>query len=582
MSCFRFLLPLLLVSLVGCAQRTQVVVIVEADEAIQNDASLHHAHLYLRAANPGELDDAEFTRDEPVGEAWPLRFVLTPSGEGAFSYTERNYEIIVSAHRQPMDGELETINTPSIVSTRVRSGYVRGQTRVLVMRLEVACRDRAPCAGDERCSGGDCVPIFRQPDLLPNLTAYQTDAGPDAPLAPIDAPGPDVYVPPGVDADIDASFDTSFDAGVDAFVEPGTDAFMEPDAHVPPDAFVPMGFRTITALPESGALFNTGSTVSTSDSTTIAVGAPGAADYLYDATRPLMPPRQLNYATVAICGQGAAINAAGDVAAFGCPASSQFVVWRGPAWDVPVFGGADGVAGHTVAMNAAGTMLAIVGPSAITLARGATWETEETSFPGVSFRAADLSDSGSVLVVGLFNPGTGSGEVRTFAVTASTLTFQPPALSMSTDEGFGGAVALSGDGSTLVVGTTGSDGRSVYVYRRSAGSWTLSYMRSSAVSLGRYGASVAVNGDGTRIAVGASAEGAACLGLACAPDATSTATGTGAVYVYDGDGNLLNYIRPIDSTGVDFGFSVALNRAGTRLVIGEPTRTGGGAVYIVE
>ena len=119
------------------------------------------------------------------------------------------------------------------------------------------------------------------------------------------------------------------------------------------------------------------------------------------------------------------------------------------------------------------------------------------------------------------------------------------------DDEFGGAVALSGDGSVLAVGARLEDSNArgiggaqtnaglyfdagaVYVYRRSAaGSWVqVHYVKAS--NTGEYdsfGSGVALSGDGRTIAVGARAEGSAATGID-GDQTDDTATNSGAVYV---------------------------------------------------
>ena len=567
------LVAALWMSLTGCnGPRTQVVVVIDADATIRAQTASVRLEVW-------RFDDTRrgVRLNEPVGMGgsvpWPFQTVLTPLNNDA----TRRYEVSATA--------IDSMGRTLVVS-RAISGYTPGDTRVLRLFLEDACRvERAPvCDATAVCNGGVCAPIFREPSGLPTLITYNTDAGPaDAYLAPgTDAFGLDAWVP-------DAWTPDRPDAGIDAFMEPvdaGIDAFVEP-----PDAFVPSArFTRIMPLPlpTTVPLFNLGATVATSDGNAIAVGAPGAGDYLYDV-RSSAPPRRLNFIdpfSVSIsCGQGAAINSAGTVAAFGCPATSQFVVWNGPAWDAPAGRSATGLMGHTVAMDDAGTVLAIVGPgmgsSDISIARASGgWVAVQTRVLGTTPIGLDLNDAGTVLVLGLVNASTSQTEVRTYDVTGTTVA-QTDVLSGELNAGVD-ALALSGDGLTLAVGYRSmSLGPAVNVYRRAGMVWSLQRTVAGIAGLGLYGTALAVNANGTRVAVGAPGEGASCTGI-CPAGSMSEGTGSGAVYVYDGDGNLLNYIRPLDNLGSAFGFSVALNRSGSRLVIGEPSRAGGGAVYVVE
>ncbi|MDH4178826.1 MAG: FG-GAP repeat protein, partial [Thermoleophilia bacterium] len=166
--------------------------------------------------------------------------------------------------------------------------------------------------------------------------------------------------------------------------------------------------------------------------------------------------------------------------------------------------------------------------------------------------------------------------------------FQPNAL---TGDQFGAAVAVSADGSTLVVGAPladrdpdagdGIDLGQVYVYRRSVVglSWEIAARLDSpdATPGRRLGHAVAVSADGITVAVGA----------------PGAAAGSGAVYFYaEPIGGWAGQRSP-DQTllaadgapGADFGWSVALD--GALLVAGAPSATvssqvGAGAGYLFE
>jgi len=166
--------------------------------------------------------------------------------------------------------------------------------------------------------------------------------------------------------------------------------------------------------------------------------------------------------------------------------------------------------------------------------------------------------------------------------------FQPNAL---TGDQFGASVAVSADGSTLVVGAPladrdpdagqGIDLGQAYVYRRSAVglSWEIAARLDSpdATPGRRLGGAVAISADGTRVAIGA-------------PGASS---GAGAVYVYSkpvggwaGQRNPDQTLVASDGApGADFGWSVALD--GVLLAAGAPSATvssqvGAGAGYVFE
>jgi hypothetical protein len=153
---------------------------------------------------------------------------------------------------------------------------------------------------------------------------------------------------------------------------------------------------------------------------------------------------------------------------------------------------------------------------------------------------------------------------------------------------FGRSVALSDDGNTLAVGapnegssTTGInstpnesalDAGTVYVYTRSAGSWSQeAYVKASNTGAGdQFGSSVALSGDGNTLAVGAAMEDSSSTGINSTPnELTSNA---GAVYVYSrgaGSWSQEAYVKA-SNTGdsVGFGNPVALSGDGNTLAVG--------------
>lgn len=552
-----FLVWLATLSMVGCAQpRTQVVVVIDGDDSVRARTNTVRLEVWRFDGVRGERLRDENPRPGAGRDVpWPFQTVLAPLGNDA----SRRYE--VSATALDRDGQ-------PIVVARAISGYTPGDTRVLRLFLDTRCESRTCAAADATCREGVCVDVEILPSNLPTLASYGADAGPDAPDAPrvaMDAPGTDAYVPPGVDADLDA-----FSEPPDAHVLPGEDAYS-------PDAFMGTGrFTSIAQLPlpdiAPDTLFNVGWSVATSDGNAVAVGAPGAGDYLYDVTRPFSPPQRLHDTA---CGQSAVINSDGDFVGFGCPSESRAIAWsRPPVWASMDIGLGVG-AGHALAMNESGSVLACGGHDEIYIHAASV--AVGNAIVGIDVFSLDLSDDGTLLVAGVRNLGADRDEVRTFTVSGTTITpVGDPILNR------GAAVAISGDGSTLVVGENLADRAAVY--RRVAGAWVADFaVNGPAGSL--FGISVAVNQNGTRIAIGASASDSTCLGvcegacLACAP----TGGGSGAVYVYDGSGAPQNYVRlPVTALGSAFGTSVALNRSGSRLVVGAPSHPDAGAVYVVE
>lgn len=186
--------------------------------------------------------------------------------------------------------------------------------------------------------------------------------------------------------------------------------------------------------------------------------------------------------------------------------------------------------------------------------------------------AVALSDDGTTLVVGAHNEtsdhrgvfatgpaintaGHQSGAVYVFTSTAGTWSQQAFIKASNSVGGdhFGDAVALSGDGDTLVVGAhwqtgsrsgittgtqfsdnTGADSHgAAYVFRRSGGSWAQqAYLKpSNNTDAFQFGTSVAVSGDGRTTAVGAIYENGGSAGVQ-GDQANQSVNSSGAVYLY--------------------------------------------------
>jgi len=155
---------------------------------------------------------------------------------------------------------------------------------------------------------------------------------------------------------------------------------------------------------------------------------------------------------------------------------------------------------------------------------------------------------------------------------------------------FGFAVALSGDGNTLVVGAPGetsaaigiggnqadntaASAGAVYVYTRSGTTWTQqAYIKASNTGAGdQFGTSVALSSDGNTLAVGAIGEASAAT-IIGGNQADNTAVNAGAVYVFTrsvATWTQQAYVKASNTGAGDrFGFSVALSSDGNTLAVG--------------
>jgi hypothetical protein len=231
--------------------------------------------------------------------------------------------------------------------------------------------------------------------------------------------------------------------------------------------------------------------------------------------------------------------------------------------------------------------------------------------------AVALSRDGSLLAVGAFdedgstrqvngpddNRASGSGAAYVFTRTDG-LWSQQAYLKPSNGEAqdaFGVDVALSDDGSTLLVGSldedcaaTGvnppgcdSDWRddlsmgAAYVFVRSGGTWTQqAFLKSSNIGPNdTFGERLTLSGDGSVAAISASVEDGSARGINGKDD--DAAIDAGAVYLFTRTGTTWSqqaYIKGSNTEAFDqFGGSVSLDRSGRLLVVGAPGEDGGSA-----
>jgi hypothetical protein len=221
--------------------------------------------------------------------------------------------------------------------------------------------------------------------------------------------------------------------------------------------------------------------------------------------------------------------------------------------------------------------------------------------------AVALSRDGNTLAVGAYqesagvglgeddNSAEGAGAVYVYVREAGGWRQQQYLKASNADaaDRFGQAVALSGDGATLVVGApgersaaTGVDGNrldnsrqaagAAYVFRREGSLWSeTAYLKASNPDEGdNFGAEVDISGDANVIAVGGSGEGSA-----NGSQSNNELMSAGAVYVFTSDGEswqLRSYLKPaVPGNGDAFGGTLALSASGSTLVVGAEGEDGG-------
>ena len=299
--------------------------------------------------------------------------------------------------------------------------------------------------------------------------------------------------------------------------------------------------------PDSAFSFGTAVALSTSGSTLLA-GDPsgnnngGGAASVYSSTgtslssgTALTPP-----ASPSSFGSSVAVSANGTTAIVGDPGSSPagaatVYTYNGTSWSpgTPLTAPADGFSfGTSVAISANGTT-AIVG--------------DPCGGPG----------TGPGIVA--CGPDTGPGEATVFTYANGSWSAGTPLVVPATATAFGTAVALSGDGTTALVGDPigGSGTGAVTAYSYSNGAWSGGTPLPTPAGSSAFGTSVALPFTGVAAIVGDPTGG----------------SGTGAVNVFSqSGGSWSNNGTPLAAPAgsVAFGTSVALSSGGINAIVGDP------------
>lgn len=206
---------------------------------------------------------------------------------------------------------------------------------------------------------------------------------------------------------------------------------------------------------------------------------------------------------------------------------------------------------------------------------------------------ANLEDSSATGVDGdpSDNSATNSGAAYVFVRSGGTWTQQAYLKASNTDasDNFGARCAISGDGSTILVGApledsaatgiggnqadnTSASAGAVYVFVRNGATWAQqAYLKASNTGAGdQFGFRVALNADGTTAAIGAHGEDSAASGVN-GDQADNTAADSGAVYVFTRTGATWTqqaYLKAgFNGAGDSFGRGLSLSESGDTLVV---------------
>jgi hypothetical protein len=214
-------------------------------------------------------------------------------------------------------------------------------------------------------------------------------------------------------------------------------------------------------------------------------------------------------------------------------------------------------------------------------------QAEFTGAVGYGFAAAVSTDA-STAVVGQLGDSTstdvpGVAHILTFDGSRWTQQTELTASDPSYDMLFGNAVAVSANGSTVIVGDPGECGYGLdncehgaaYVFVREGSTWT---QQAELHGGPGFGGAVALSGDGNTALVGAGLSGY--YGISYAPGGNAPPT------LFNRSGSTWTQEATLSATGVsgefdNFGHSVALSADGHTALIGDPTQDEeAGAAYV--
>lgn len=241
--------------------------------------------------------------------------------------------------------------------------------------------------------------------------------------------------------------------------------------------------------------------------------------------------------------------------------------WSQQAYIKPLVTSAGLFFGSKVALSGDGNLLAVGAPGDSSNATGVNGSAVDTSAPA-------------------------AGAAYVFLRTGTTWTQQAylKASNTRTDALFGSAVAVSADGSTVAVGSTGESSNAVglygnesntsapsagaaYVFRRSGSAWAQEvYAKASnTAALTEFGVAVALSGDGQRLVIGSHLESSNAKGVG--GDATDQSLpGAGAAYAFvrrAGVWSQQAYLKPSNTgTWWGFGYGLAMTADGQLIAVG--------------
>jgi len=200
--------------------------------------------------------------------------------------------------------------------------------------------------------------------------------------------------------------------------------------------------------------------------------------------------------------------------------------------------------------------------------------TDDTVHAGFGYAVAISADGTTIVVSAPVDPQfAGEGTVYVFAKPAAGWQDMAPTAALSVPNGpksLGAGVAVSSDGATVAAGAQGNDGSGrIYVFARPSGGWQNTTVPAATLigsGAGTFGGTVAMT-DNTIVGgfLGVDAPGAAYVYVE-PPTGWQNAQPTATLTSSDG------------AAGDQFGFSVAV--LANTVVVGAPTESNSGAAYV--
>jgi len=238
------------------------------------------------------------------------------------------------------------------------------------------------------------------------------------------------------------------------------------------------------------------------------------------------------------------------------------------------FGAAVATSGDTAVIGAPGLIMA--GVAYVFAFAGGTWTQQQALTDGMVILDAGESDgfggavalSGDTLLVGAPNDASTSGAAYVFVRSGTTWTLQQKLVPVGGVPGgnFGVAVALDGDTAALGDWNATSNEGLVHVFGRTGTVWTQTQVIAAVPTIASFGASVALNG-GTLVAGG-----------------NTYAGPSGGVYVYTPSSGgalaLVEVLTPQPAVSGN-GFGIAVAVSGNTVAAGAPlSLKGAGSAYV--